>query len=32
MATTNDVILFAKNLADNGVGVDQDGAWGEHNV
>nr|WP_288932759.1 CHAP domain-containing protein [uncultured Streptococcus sp.] len=28
MATTNDVILFAKNLADNGVGVDQDGAWG----
>lgn len=28
MATTNDVILFAKNLADNGIGVDQDGAWG----
>lgn len=28
MARTNDVILFAKNLADNGIGVDQDGAWG----
>lgn len=28
MTTVNDVISFAKNLADNGIGVDQDGAWG----
>ena len=28
MATTNDVILFAKNLANAGVGTDADGAWG----
>lgn len=28
MATTNDVILFAENLANAGVGTDADGAWG----
>ncbi|MDX5003906.1 MULTISPECIES: CHAP domain-containing protein [Streptococcus] len=28
MATTNDVILFAENLANTGVGTDADGAWG----
>ena len=28
MATTNDVILFAENLANVGVGTDADGAWG----
>lgn len=28
MATTNNVILFAENLADAGVGTDADGAWG----
>lgn len=28
MATTNNVILFAENLANAGVGTDADGAWG----
>ena len=28
MATTDNIILFAENLADAGVGTDADGAWG----
>nr|DAR01247.1 MAG TPA: Endolysin [Caudoviricetes sp.] len=28
MATDNDIILFAENLADAGVGTDADGSWG----
>ncbi|MFR7863315.1 MAG: CHAP domain-containing protein, partial [Streptococcus salivarius] len=28
MATDNDIIQFAENLADAGVGTDADGAWG----
>ena len=28
MATDNDIILFAENLANAGVGTDADGAWG----
>lgn len=28
MATDNDIIQFAENLANAGIGTDADGAWG----
>lgn len=28
MATDNDIIVFAENLANAGVGTDADGSWG----